>query len=202
MKENNIFFENKNVFKPLIFNKVKFLYNSKNTYHNINHIRDLENQIENIHLSKYEYNILYVAICYHDCVYIPGKNDNEIKSIEKLYKDFNNCDEIEIISEIIKSTSVFDYKTSIKKNMKIINKLCNLMHDIDYSYFYDFNKLYHSDEKIKKEYLTFIDENSFKVGRKNFLTYLKNKEIYRSIYKTYNFIAKKNIEKLIEIKYT
>lgn len=193
-------FDNKK-FKNMIFNQVKHLYNTNNAYHNINHIIDLLNQI-NIKLSQYEYNILCAAICYHDCVYIPGKNDNEIKSIEKLYKDFNNCDEIEIISEIIKSTSVFDYKTSIKKNMKIINKLCNLMHDIDYSYFYDFDKLCEADEKIKKEYLTFIDENIFNNGRKNFLNELTNKEIYRSIYKKYNNVAKYNIEKLIKLKYS
>lgn len=37
------------------------------------------------------------------------------------------------------------------------------MHDIDYSYFYDFNKLYEADEKIKKKYLTFIDENIYSI---------------------------------------
>lgn len=76
------------------------------------------------------------------------------------------------------------------------------MHDIDYSYFYDFNKLYEADEKIKKEYLTFIDENLFNNGRKKFLNELANKEIYRSIYKKYNNIARANIKKLVKLKYS
>jgi hypothetical protein len=49
---------------------------------------------------------------------------------------------------IIKSTISFEYNINASKNMHIINKLCNIMHDIDYSYFYDFNKLYEADEKI------------------------------------------------------
>lgn len=189
-------------FKNMIFNQVKHLYNTNNTYHNINHIIDLLNQIDNIKLSQYEYNILYAAICYHDCVYIPGKNDNEIKSIEKFKFDFNRCDESEIVEEIIKSTISFEYNTNASKNIRIINKLCDIMHDIDYSYFYDFNKLYEADEKIKKEYLTFIDENIFNTGRKNFLNELTNKEIYRSIYKKYNNIARANIKKLVKLKYS
>lgn len=194
-------FDNKK-FKNMIFNQVKHLYNTNNTYHNINHIIDLLNQIDNIKLSQYEYNILCAAICYHDCVYIPGKNDNEIKSIEKFRFDFNKCDEANIIEEIIKSTISFEYNINASKNMHIINKLCNIMHDIDYSYFYDFDKLCESDEKIKKEYLTFINEDLFNNGRKNFLNELTNKEIYRSIYKKYNNVAKYNIEKLIKLKYS
>ncbi|MBO5142839.1 MAG: hypothetical protein J6C46_07570 [Clostridia bacterium] len=186
----------------MIFNHVKHLYNTNNTYHNINHIIDLLNQIDNIKLSQYEYNILCAAICYHDCVYIPGKNDNEIKSIEKFKFDFNRCDESEIVEEIIKSTISFEYKVNLQKNIEITDKLCNIMHDIDYSYFYDFNKLYEADEKIKKEYLTFIDENLFNNGRKKFLNELANKEIYRSIYKKYNNVARANIKKLVKLKYS
>lgn len=189
-------------FKNMIFNHVKHLYNTNNTYHNINHIIDLLNQIDNIKLSQYEYNILCAAICYHDCVYIPGKNDNEIKSIEKFKFDFNRCDESEIVEEIIKSTISFEYKVNLQKNIEITDKLCNIMHDIDYSYFYDFNKLYEADEKIKKEYLTFIDENFFNNGRKKILNELANKEIYRSIYKKYNNIARANIKKLVKLKYS
>lgn len=193
-------FDNKK-FKNMIFNQVKHLYNTNNAYHNINHIIDLLNQINNIKLSQYEYNILCAAICYHDCVYIPGKNDNEIKSIEKFRFDFNKYDEANIIEEIIKSTISFEYNTNASKNMHIINKLCNIMHDIDYSYFYDFDKLCEADEKIKKEYLTFIDENIFNNGRTQFLNELTNKEIYRSIYKKYNNVAKNNIKNLIKLKY-
>lgn len=103
---------------------------------------------------------------------------------------------------IIKSTISFEYNINASKNMHIINKLCNIMHDIDYSYFYDFDKLCEADEKIKKEYLTFINEDLFNNGRTQFLNKLTKKDIYRSIYMKYNNIAKYNIEKLIKLKYS
>lgn len=207
-KEYNPYILEKNIFKQIVFNKAKRFYNNSNNYHNIDHIIDLLNQLDRIDLTNEEYNILCAAICYHDCVYVPGAidNDNEYQSTVKLQNNIIESKETDIASSIIKSTISFEEKKEYlfcdsPKLFNMVMKLCNIMHDLDYSYFYNFDKLCNADENIENEYLTFITKEQFYNGRKKFLTDLSNKDIYRSVYEQHNKQAKENIIKLLNIKY-
>ena len=196
-QEYNPYTLNKDIFRELTFNRAKRYYNNSNSYHNIDHINDLIEQLNSIELNQEEYNILCSAICYHDSIYIPNKNDNELKSMKILKENIINNYDTEMASEIIRSTSSFNFNA---ENF-VIKKLSDIMHDLDYSYFIDFEKLVETDEKIKNEYLKFITEEQFNKGRTEFLYNLINKDIYRSVYKKYNNISRENIVKLLNSKY-
>lgn len=195
-----------NIFKEITFNRAKRFYNNNNSYHNIDHIIDLLEQLDRIKLTRMEYNILCSAICYHDCIYIPGAEENEADSADVMIDNICPCKETEMSAEIISSTSIFSkfrIQSNIgdKKYCAMLQKLSDIMHDLDYSYFLDYEKLYISDEKIRNEYLTFIQKDKFDLGRRDFLIKLLDVDIYRSIYKNENNKAKDNITKLLNEKY-
>lgn len=58
-------------------------------YHNLNHLNDLVNQINENQsiLTEKEYDMLLLTSLFHDCIYDPMREDNEEKSAEF----FENC---------------------------------------------------------------------------------------------------------------
>ena len=193
-----------------LFEEVEPRYNKNNSYHNIDHVVELINQLDLLDITYDEYELLYTIICFHDVIYIPGKQDNEQKSAELFleYKDSELLSQIDnehqnIVFNAILSTSLnnyFDKNDRYKKPLMF--HIIDMMHDLDYYYFKDYETLKEVDEKIKQEYLTFTSEEDFNKGRKEFLTNLLNQDIYVSIYKDDSETAKNNILKLISEKYS
>jgi predicted metal-dependent HD superfamily phosphohydrolase len=193
-----------------LFEEVEPLYNKNNSYHNIDHVVELINQLDLLDITYDEYEILYTTICFHDVIYIPGKQDNEQKSAE-LFLEYKNSELLSqlnndyqnIVYNAILSTSPNSYFDKSDKYQKhLMFHIIDMMHDLDYYYFKDYNTLKEADEKIKQEYLTFTSEKDFNEGRREFLNNLLNQDIYVSIYKEDSETAKKNILKLITEKYS
>jgi len=74
----------------------------KEGYHGIFHIKRLWDkfEIEKSSYSEEEQTILGLTIIYHDIVYVPGREDNEIKSIQCLLNDLEVCN-IELPATIL-----------------------------------------------------------------------------------------------------
>ena len=67
-------------FENYVFQNVeKYMSTNENCFHNIMHIEDMLTQLNMFKASipANEYKKLYLAICYHDVVHVPGNKDNE-----------------------------------------------------------------------------------------------------------------------------
>lgn len=82
-------------------------------FHSLSHILNL---VEQIHLDSFknvkEKYSFYFAALFHDVVYIPGRKDNEQKSLEvfqKHYKnEYNDIIDFELVTVLIKGTALVD----------------------------------------------------------------------------------------------
>lgn len=137
-------------------------------YHNLNHLNDLIEQI-NESKAKYsesEYEKLMIAALFHDCVYDPMSNDNEEKSaefFESCAQDRSNSD-IQEIKQMILDTKTHQSTTSLSEkfnqlDMSIVES--------------DFEKLLEWEEGIREEYKAYCD--MYKEGRLKFLESLLDK---------------------------
>lgn len=137
-------------------------------YHNLNHLNDLINQI-NENKSKFsekDYEKLMLAALFHDCVYDPTSNVNEEKSaefFESCAVDKKNKD-IEEVKQIILDTKSHQPTTQLsesfsKFDMSIVER--------------DFNQLLDWETGIREEYKSFGEE--YKPGRLRFLESLLDK---------------------------
>jgi predicted metal-dependent HD superfamily phosphohydrolase len=137
-------------------------------YHNLDHLNDLINQI-NENKSKYsqkEYEKLIIASLFHDCVYDPMKNDNEEKSaefFESCVVDKSDRDMLEI-KQIILDTKT--HQATIPLSEKF-NKLDMSIVECD------FDKLLKWEIGIKEEFKEYGEK--YKDGRLKFLESLLDK---------------------------
>ncbi len=166
-------------------------------YHNINHIYsfiELYDKYNN--LIEKEKNEFLLSIFFHDIIYIPSRNDNEIESIKllnKFYieaepKDLNKEKIIELISETQNHLLNKEYKEDI-----------NLFLDMDMQIIAQENWEEYEDN-IRKEY-SFIDYNIYKIKRKEFLERLAKKEkIFRTktFYELFEKVGRINIKNIID----
>lgn len=190
-----------------LFEKVEPLHNKENQYHNIDHVVELINQLDLLDITYDEYEILYTTICFHDIVYIPGKDNNEQLSAE-LFLNFKEQSPVvnleyefkNIIYNTILSTSPTNFLDK-KRCSVMLSNVIDIMHDLDYYYFKDYKTLIEADDKIEKEYLTIVNEETFTKNRILFLVNLLDKDIYLSVFKQNNNEAKENIIKLLNNKY-
>lgn len=140
---------------------------SHRSYHTLNHLNDLINQI-NEDKSKYtekEYEKLIIASLFHDCVYEPSESNNEEKSAEFFINcciDKSNSD-IQEIKQMILDT----------KTHKASTRLSESFNDYDMNIVErDFNQLLEWEMGISEEYK---NNDSYKEGRLKFLESLLDK---------------------------
>jgi predicted metal-dependent HD superfamily phosphohydrolase len=144
---------------------------SHRSYHTLNHLNDLIDQI-NENKSKYsekEYEKLIIASLFHDCVYDPMKNDNEEKSaqfFENCCQDKTNSD-IQEIKQIILDTKTHNASTQLSESfnhydMNIVER--------------DFDQLLEWENGISFEYSGY-GKDAYKEGRLKFLESLLNKYV-------------------------
>jgi predicted metal-dependent HD superfamily phosphohydrolase len=140
---------------------------SHRSYHNLNHLNDLIEQI-NEGKSKYsqkEYEKLLITALFHDCVYDPMKQDNEEKSVdffEQCCTD-KNTDMVDI-SKMILDTKTHVATTNLSESfnqydMNIVER--------------DFDQLLEWENGIFNEYKAYGD--LYKDGRLKFLESLLDK---------------------------
>ena len=141
---------------------------SHRSYHTLNHLNDLIEQI-NENKSKYsekEYEKLMITSLFHDCVYDPTKSDNEEKSAEF----FENCcidksdADIQDIKQMILDTKTHESTTPLSESfnhydMSIVER--------------DFDQLLEWEKGIAEEY-KFAGEK-YKEGRLKFLDSILDK---------------------------
>jgi predicted metal-dependent HD superfamily phosphohydrolase len=141
---------------------------SHRSYHTLNHLNDLIEQI-NESKSKYsqkEYEKLLITALFHDCVYDPMKQDNEEKSaefFEQCCQDKNNTDMLDI-SKMILDTKTHEATTNLSESfnhydMNIVER--------------DFDQLLEWENGIHEEYKAYGD--LYKDGRLKFLESLLDK---------------------------
>jgi pantetheine-phosphate adenylyltransferase len=94
-------------------------------YHNLNHLNDLIQQI-NENKSKYsekQYDKLIITSLFHDCIYEPSQNDNEEKSakfFEDCCLDKSNSD-IQEIRQAILDTKTHQSTTKLSESFNRID---------------------------------------------------------------------------------
>lgn len=137
-------------------------------YHNLNHLNDLIEQI-NENKSQYsqkEYEKMILASLFHDCVYDPMKADNEERSADFFMEciiDKSNPDLLEV-KQMIFDTKTHESTTPLSEKF---NKLdMNIVER-------DFNQLLEWEEGIYNEYKSYGEK--YKEGRLQFLESLLDK---------------------------
>jgi predicted metal-dependent HD superfamily phosphohydrolase len=134
-------------------------------YHNMDHLRqiiiDLEkkrNLVIPIH-----WEALVLAAFFHDAVYIPGRQDNEDKSLQLFIRCFNGTDwhMAKKIGEMIECT---------KYRKRPAHPLLRIFWDADNAMFFkgDIKKLIENEYKIRQEF-NFISDSEYKKKRIVFL---------------------------------
>lgn len=180
------------------FDELLHAYNSsKRYYHDLNHISHLLNLLENYKFQVNDYDSVFLAIWFHDAVYVAGRTDNEQKSATYaknfLAKTQMPTEQIEKIYRYILATQTHE---TTGEN--------------DLNYFLDFDlAILGADEEIydiyarqiKEEY-SFFGSFLYNIGRKKALKQLLSQP---TLYKTeyfrdkYEIQARKNIEREIEL---
>ena len=142
---------------------------SHRSYHTLNHLNDLIDQI-NESKSKYsekEYEKLMLAALFHDCVYDPMSSTNEEDSANFLMEcvfDKSNSDVLEV-KQMILDTKTHQSTTNLSEtfnhyDMSIVEK--------------DFDQLLEWENGISEEFSVY-PKDEYKVGRLKFLESLLDK---------------------------
>ena len=142
---------------------------SHRSYHNLNHLNDLINQI-NENKSKYsekEYEKLILTALFHDVVYDPASQTNEEDSANFLIEcvvDKKNSDILDV-KQMILDTKTHNSTTNLsesfnKYDMNIVER--------------DFDQLLEWERGISEEYSIYPKEE-YKMGRLKFLESLLDK---------------------------
>ena len=138
-------------------------------YHNLNHLNDLINQI-NENKSKYsekEYEKLIITALFHDCIYDTTKSDNEERSanfFESCCINKSNLD-IQEIKQIIIDTKTHQSNSRLSEafnrfDMNIVER--------------NFDELLEWEKGISLEYSSY-DKDTYKSGRLKFLESVMDK---------------------------
>ena len=153
---------------------------SHRSYHTLNHLNDLINQI-NENKSKYsekEYEKLIIASLFHDCIYEPMNNDNEEKSADFFIECCSNKDNSDIleIKQIILDTKT--HKSSTKLSESFNNYDMNIV-ERDYDQLLEWENGIHSEykftDKYKESRLVFLESvlNKYPHNTENLLRLIK-----------------------------
>lgn len=180
------------------FDELLHAYNSnKRHYHDLNHVIHLLHLLENYRFQVNDYDALYLAIWFHDAIYVAGRNDNEQKSAEWaksfLSKTLMPIEQIEKIYRYILTTQT--HETTGENDL-------NYFLDFDLSILGADEEIYDIYARQIKEEYSFFGSFLYSIGRKKILKRLLE---LPSIYKTeyfkdkYETIARQNIEREIEL---
>lgn len=137
-------------------------------YHNIDHLLSILKQIENKYdPNDYIYEFYILAAFFHDIVYVPGRNDNEEKSVKFMFDMIGETPVTKKVEDIILET----------KNISPSNYFDFWKFDNSILLDSDFDKLLDYETKIRKEFSVYNDEE-YKKGRIEFLNnFLMNNTI-------------------------
>ncbi len=180
------------------FDELLHAYNSnKRHYHDLNHIIHLLNLLESYRFQVNDYDALYLAIWFHDAVYVAGRSDNELKSAEWaktfLSKTQMPTAQIEKIQRYILATQT--HETTGENDL-------NYFLDFDLSILGAEDDIYDIYARQIKEEYSFFGSFLYNIGRKKILKQLLAQP---SLYKTeyfkdkYETQARANIEREIEV---
>jgi len=168
-----------------------------NAYHNVNHMMDCIlklDSIEEILYGKINESLFEIAILYHDCIYVPGRTDNEIKSsiiATKMMKCFGfEKSEIKYVTNLIIG------------NVDDMAYEYNIFRDIDYSILGEHSFTYNEYRKsIEAEFLSIYTYQDYIAGRLKFLVDIMNGiKIFKTsiLGNVFEYRAKINIAEEIE----
>lgn len=174
----------------------KFYRDDENFYHTIHHVIKMFEVFETYEkdfdkeFGKYDKEILFWSIAYHDCFYIPGYEFNEEISADIAFKEFNDaCIRANILS------------TKLNLNLKnpftnVVFPIVKILHDLDWFCFRDYFALISQEDKVIKEACEIGGYNIGDVIRNRFKFYeaIKDIDIFRTeTLKHFNEEAKENI---------
>ena len=181
----------------------KTIYPMNSHYHSFNHIKNMINafelykeQFKNEGMTSSEKD-MYLAIVYHDAVYIPGSSTNEYDSVKFMQRSGIISPTIE---NLIMSTIVDEEHINDWKNYSIN---CKIMHDLDWFGFSISTGIYEQNMSIISE-VEYYCRNKFSRkeivnARMNFLKSIFDKNIfYTKTLEHLNNQAKENIKKYYE----
>lgn len=142
---------------------------SHRSYHTLDHLNDLINQI-NENKSKYsekEYEKLLITSLFHDCIYDPMKNDNEERSANFFLEcSVNKKDSnIQDINQMILDTKTHQSNTKLSESFNYYDM--NIVER-------DFDKLLKWEEGIHDEFSVYGNDE-YKKGRLKFLESILDK---------------------------
>ncbi len=177
-------------------NLLRLYDHSKRFYHDSTHVVDLLNQMEARRVALKDEETIYLAIWFHDAVYLAGKPDNEEKSAE-LAKNF------------LTQTQFPAFKTQKVVDYILATKTHGMSEDSDLNYFLDFDlsilgaedliyDIY--SQQIREEY-GFYPSFLYDRGRKKVLKAFLERDF---IYKTdefrdkYEAKARENIQRELD----
>ncbi len=165
-------------------------------YHNLNHIYsfiELYEQYNN--LIEGNKNDFLLSIFFHDIIYIPSRNDNEKESVKLFERFYEEIKPNNINKDNVKE---FIYETENHLLAKEYSNDINLFLDMDIYIIADKNWEEY-ENNIRKEFI-FVNDEMYKIKRKEFLESLEKKEkIFRTktFYDKYENDGRNNIKNII-----
>ena len=179
------------------WNEIEKKYSQKNRhYHNLIHLENIINELQNIQSEINDWNSILFSIFYHDIIYKSTSKDNEEKSAD-------------IAGIRLKKINLDIYQINKICNQILATKAHKKSNDLDTNYLLDadlsilgqnWNQYDKYIKQIRKEYSIYPDF-LYKPGRKKVLEHFLTFEV---IYKTdyfkekYEKQARENIRKEIE----
>jgi pantetheine-phosphate adenylyltransferase len=147
-------------------------------YHNWRHISNIRWLIreDSNNYTLEEFEILRSVALFHDIIYDPRKDNNELESArvtrEKFLKDDKHID---IICRLIELTKPSYYNSDLSNEDPLVQKLikCFWKYDLDAFYKCDIHILFNNFIKILKEF-QFVDYPKFKLEHIKFIAYLSS----------------------------
>ena len=134
-------------------------------YHNVDHLKQILGDLEKkkMFVAPIHWEALVISAFFHDAVYVPGKTDNEDKSIQLFMNCFKGDDlyMANKIGEMIEST---------KYRKRPEDPLLKIFWDADNAMFIsgDINGLISNEQKIRQEF-NFVSQQEYKKKRLAFL---------------------------------
>ncbi|WP_417266393.1 phosphohydrolase [Brumimicrobium sp.] len=134
------------------FDEIIHAYESEGRYyHNLEHLKDLFSELERASHLIDDFNLVNIAVFYHDVIYNPTANNNEEKSAEF---SSNHLKLMRASEQLIKT--VYEAIIATKKHSESENNNINIFTDADLSILGTNSEHYKKySQKIRYEYITY-----------------------------------------------
>lgn len=166
--------------------------NSNRYYHNLSHLNNFLVELIPLKSKFQNWEVIVLAIVYHDIVYNPLKKNNEEKSADLAVKELTKID---LAHDLIKHCSNLIIAT---KKHESSHQEIKLFTDADLAILGKNADQYRDYTKqIRKEYSIYPDFLYYPGRKKVLMHFLNKKRIYLSnyFYDQYEIVAKDNLEK-------